>query len=197
MKTVRLIAVSVVFAAIFAVSALAQTPTTGNKVGLISSYDFADPTNGIKKYVTAMTTLQTEFKPVETELQTLATKIQVLQKELEALQKQLQEGKVPVNQVTVNTKSEEYEKMVREFKFKEEDAKARYQRREAAVLTPIRQDIGNAIQEFTKKNGYVVIIDISKDNTGMFLGLDEAADVTKAFITFYNARPATTAAVTK
>jgi Skp family chaperone for outer membrane proteins len=196
MRTFRLIAVSVAFAAIFAVSALAQT-TTGGKIGLINTQAFDDDKAGITKYVTGLNSLETEFKPVFTELQTLGTKIQALQKEIEALQKQVQEGKVPVNQATVNAKLEEYDKLGREYKFKEEDAKARYQRRELAVMGPIRQDIGNAIQEFTKKNGYVLIIDISKDNTGIILGLDETADVTKQFITFYNSRPATTATVTK
>lgn len=197
MRTFRFIAVSVFLMAVFAVSALAQTPTTGGKIGLIDTSQFYDPTNGIKKLVTAVTTLQTEFKPVTTELQTLETRIQTLQKEIEALQKQVQEGKVPVNQATVNAKLEEYDKLTREFKFKKEGAEAQAQRREAAILNPVRQDIGNAIQEFTKKNGYVVILDISKDQIGIILGLDETADVTKAFITFYNARPATTATVTK
>ena len=195
MRTFRLIAVSVVFAAIFAVSALAQT--AAGKIGLINTQAFDDDKAGITKYVAAMNSLETEFKPLSTELQTLGTKIQALQKEIEALQKQVQEGKVPVNQASVTAKLEEYDKLTREYKFKEEDAKARYQRREAAVMGPIRQDIGNAIQEYTKKNGYVLVIDVSKDSTGLILGLDETADITKQFITFYNARPATTAVVPK
>jgi len=195
MKTFRLIAVSVVFAAIFAVSALAQTAAV--KIGLINTQAFDDDKAGITKYVAAMNSLETEFKPLSTELQTLGTKIQALQKEIQVLQEQAQKGTVPVNQATVSAKLEEYDKLTREYKFKEEDAKARYQRREAAVMGPIRLDIGNAIQEFTKKNGYVLIFDPSKDQTGMLLGLDETADVTKQFITFYNARPATTAVVPK
>lgn len=195
MKTFRLIAVSVVFAAIFAVSALAQT--TAGKIGLINTQAFDDDKAGITKYVAALNSLETEFKPTFTELQTLGTKIQALQKEIQTLQEQAQKGTVPVNQATVNAKLEEYDKLTREYKFKEEDAKARYQRREAAVMGPIRLDIGNAIQEYTKKNGYLLIFDPSKDQTGFLLGLDETADITKQFITFYNARPATTATVTK
>jgi Skp family chaperone for outer membrane proteins len=195
MKTFRLIAVSAVFAAIFAVSALAQT--AAGKIGLINTQAFDDDKAGITKYVAAMNSLETEFKPLSTELQTLGTKIQALQKEIQTLQEQAQKGTVPVNQATVTAKLEEYDKLTREYKFKEEDAKARYQRREAAVMGPIRQDIGNAIQEYTKKNGYVLVIDVSKDSTGLILGLDETADITKQFITFYNARPATTAVVPK
>lgn len=198
MRIFRFIAVSVFLTAILAVSGLAQTtPTTGGKIGLINTYAFGDEKEGIKKYTAALTTLETEFKPVQTELTNLANKIQALEKEINTLREQSQKGTVPVKPETVNAKLEEYDKLTREYKFKEEDAKARYQRREAAVLGPVRQDIIAAVQEFTKKNGYVLIIDVSKDQTGFILGLDEAADVTKAFITYYNSRPATTATVTK
>lgn len=198
MKTVRLIAVSVFFAAILAVSALAQTPASG-KIGLINTQAFDDDKAGITKYVTALNSLETEFKPMFTELQTLATKIQALEKELTGYRELLSKNqKIPISDADLNKKAEEYDKAVREYKFKEEGAKAQYQRREQIVMGPIRQDIGTAIQEYTKKNGYTIMLDVAKlDNAGLILGLDETADVTKAFITFYNARPATTATVTK
>ena len=196
MRTFRLIAVSVFIAAVFAVSALAQT--TG-KIGLINTQAFDDDKAGITKYVTALNSLETEFKPTFTELQTLATKIQALEKEIAGYREIIQKGgKIPISDADLNKKIEDYDKSLREYKFKEEGAKASYQRREQVVMGPIRQDIGNAIQEFTKKNGYTIMLDVAKlDNAGLILGLDETADVTKAFITFYNARPATTATVTK
>ena len=195
MKTFRLIAVSAIFAAIFAVSAFAQT---ASKIGLINTEAFGDEKAGITKYVAAMNSLDAEFKPVSTELQTMGTNIQALQKELQGYQDLLTKNqKIPISDADVQKKVEALDKMQREAKFKEDDAKVRYERRRQAVLGPISQDIGNAIQEYTKKNGYVLIIDISKDNTGMFIGLDESTDVTKQFIAFYNARPATTATVTK
>jgi Skp family chaperone for outer membrane proteins len=198
MRIFRLIAASAVFAAVFAVAAFAQTAP--GKIGLINTQQFDDDKAGITKYVTAMNSLETEFKPVGAELQTLATKIQTLEKELKDLQAKAQDpnNKIPINTASVNAKAEEYDKLVREYKFKQEDAKARYERREAVIMGPIRQDIGNAIQEYTKKNGYVIMLDVAKlDSAGLILGLDETADVTKAFITFYNARPATTAVVPK
>ncbi|MEP6902148.1 MAG: OmpH family outer membrane protein [Actinomycetota bacterium] len=198
MRTFRLIAVSAVFAAIFAVSAFAQT--AAGKIGLINTQAFDDDKVGITKYVAGLNSIEAEFKPTFAELQTLGTKIQALEKELKDLQAKAQDPKntVPINQATVTAKAEEYDKLTREFKFKQEDAKARYERRELAVMGPIRQDIGNAIQEFTKKNGYMLMLDIAKlDGAGVLLGLDETADVTKQFIVFYNARPATTATVTK
>jgi Skp family chaperone for outer membrane proteins len=196
MRTFRLIAISAVFAAVFAVSAFAQT--AAGKIGLINTQAFDDEKVGITKYVAALNSLDTEFKPVYAELQAMATKLQALQKELADLQAKAQDpnNKIPIDPKMVATKAEEYEKLGREFKFKQEDAKARYERREVAVMGPIRQDIGNAIQEYTKKNGFVIMLDVAKlDNSGLLLGLDETADQTKQFITFYNARPATTAVV--
>jgi outer membrane protein len=200
MRTFRLIAVNVVFAAIFAISAFAQTqPTQAGKIGLINTMAFDDDKAGITKYVAAFNTLDKEFEPVRVELQTMGTKYQALQKEIQGWQDIIQKGgKVPIPEAEVQKKVEEFEKLGRDIKFKQEDAKVRYERRELAVMGPIRQDIGKAIQEFGKKNGYVLILDVAKlDNAGLVLHLDENADITKQFITFYNARPATTATVTK
>ncbi|MBX7170811.1 MAG: hypothetical protein K1X72_07625, partial [Pyrinomonadaceae bacterium] len=56
------------------------------------------------------------------------------------------------------------------------------------------QDIYKAVQEFSKQKGYMMILDIGKmADADIVMALDEKADVTKDFITFYNARPATTA----
>jgi Skp family chaperone for outer membrane proteins len=198
MRTIRLFAVSAFLAAIFAVSAFAQT-TAGAKIGLINTQAFDDAKAGITKYVTALNSLETEFKPVFTELQTLGTKIQALEKEIQGYREIISKGgKIPIGDAELNKKVEDYDKSLREYKYKEEAAKAQYQRREQVVMGPIRQDIGNAIQEYTKKNGYVIMLDVAKlDGAGLILGMDETADITKAFITFYNARPATTATVTK
>ncbi len=195
MRTFRLVAVSTFFALICAASAFAQT-TTG-KIGLINTQAFDDEKVGITKYVAAMNSLETEFKPVGAELTTMQTKIQALQKEIAGYQEIISKGgKIPIAAADLQKKLEEYDKMGRELKFKQEDAKVRYENRERIVMGPIRQDIGIAIQEFTKKNGYLMTLDASKlDELGFLLGVDETADVTKQFITFYNARPATTTPV--
>jgi outer membrane protein len=193
MKTLRLIAVSFVFAAVLAVSAFAQTTAPTGKFGLIDTR-FFDSKEGITKYVNAMTALDAEFKADFTNLQTMGTKIKTLQTEITNLQKQIQDGKVPVDEKSANAKVEEYERLGREYKFKEDDLKVRYQRREQVVMTPIRQDIGKALDEFAKKNGYSLILDGAKlDGAGLILAFDVNSDVTKEFITFYNARPATAA----
>lgn len=194
MKTLRLIAVSSVFAVIFAISAFAQTTAPTGKVGLIDTRYF-DSKEGITKYVNAMTALDNEFKPDFTALQTMGTKIKTLQGEIQALQKQIQDGKVPVDEKSASAKVEEYDRLTREYKFKEDDAKARYQRREQVVMSPIRQDIGKAIDDFAKQKGFTLVLDISKiADSGLILAWDKnKVDLTQDFIKFYNARPATAA----
>lgn len=205
MKTFRSIAAIFVFAAIFAVSAFAQTtqPTAATgKLGVVNTQAFDADKGGITKYVSAMNALQTELTPDINALQAMATKLQTLQTEIEGYKKQLEAPTtgVPVDktkiQATAQAKYDEYDKLGREFKFKQEDYKAKAERREAAVMGPVRLDIGNALQDFAKKNGYMMILDASKlDGAGLLLAFDEKYDITKDFITFYNARPATTAAV--
>ena len=48
------------------------------------------------------------------------------------------------------------------------------------------------MQEFAKQRGYTLILDGAKlSEVGVLLAWDEKVDLTKDFITFYNARPAT------
>lgn len=197
MKTFRSIAAGFVFAAIFAVSAFAQAQPTATKIGIINTTAFDDKA-GITKYVAAANALETEFKPIDAELQAMATKIQNLQKEIQTLQAQAQATPaVPIKVETINAKIEEGERLAREFKFKQEDAKARYERRDAAILGPVRQDIGKRMQEFAKKNGYSFIFDASNlDKAGIILAFDEKFNITAEFIQYYNALPAGTAATT-
>jgi hypothetical protein len=54
-----------------------------------------------------------------------------------------------------------------------------------------------ALQEYAKKNGYAAVVDVSAltatEAPSPFVFLDPTADITKAFIAYYNTRPATTA----
>ena len=95
-------------------------------------------------------------------------------------------------QSSYNAKVEEYDKLGRDYKFKQEDVRVRYQRRRQEVLGPILLDIGKAMQEFAKQKGFSMILDASKlGESGVLLALDDKVDLTRDFITFYNARPAT------
>lgn len=199
MKTIRSIAVGFIFAALFAVSAFAQTaPTTGaGKIVVINTAAFDDKA-GITKYVNGMNALETEFKPVQTKLDGMVANYQKLGKEIETLRGELQKPNSPIKPETVQAKIDEYQKMEINIKREQEDAKVNFARRQQAVMGPILQDIGKAMSDFAKQKGYSMILDSAKlYEAGIILVEgDDKADVTKEFITFYNARPATTATTT-
>ncbi len=191
MKKFSLIAASLIFAAIFAVSASAQT---GDKIGLVAWDMFGDPTKGIKKYSAALTTLDNEFKPLNTELQGMLTKYQTLQKEITTMQDTLAKNPTtaPFKPEAVQAKIDELGQLERDIKKKQEDGKAKYQSRYATVMGPISNDIIKAMNEFAEQKGYAVILDGAKlEESGLLVGFAKKANITDEFIIFYNARPAT------
>ncbi len=189
MKRFSLVAVFAILAAISSVSVSAQTAAM--KVVVINTAAF-DGKEGIVKYTNAMTALENEFKPLDAELQTMVTKYQTLGKELKTLQDQITAGTVPVNQATAQAKADEYQTLELNIKRKQEDGKVRYEKRQPVVMGPVLLDIGKAMQDFAAAKGYDLILDASKlDQAQILLAFIPAkVDVTKEFITYYNARPA-------
>jgi Skp family chaperone for outer membrane proteins len=198
MKTFRLIAANFLFVAVFAMSAFAQAADAG-KIGLVNTSAFDDPKGGITKLVTASGSLEAEFKTPAAELETMYNRIQALQKEVQTLASQVNDPKFPGDkaklQATIQTKTDEGEKLAREFKFKQDDLKARLDTRRQAVVGPVYGDVMKALQEFAVKNGYAVILDGGRlEEAQILMAFNNKYDVTKEFIAFYNARPAGTAA---
>ncbi len=195
MKAIRLVVGGVIFAAIFAVSAFGQTQ--GSKIGVINTLFFQQDKGGITKYVSLLNSLDNEFKPDNQKLQTLANQMNALKSEIETLQKNASSS-VPVKPETVNAKIEEYNKAAREFKYQQEETKARFESRQQVVMAPVLQDIGKAMEEYRAKNGFFLILDAAKlDDAGLVLAFDRTLDVTDDFIKYYNARPAGTASNVK
>jgi Skp family chaperone for outer membrane proteins len=200
MKTVRFIAALMFFAAIAAVPSLAQTggaaPTQATtRVGIIDTSVFADEKRGIQKFISAYKQLETEFTPRRTEITGIENRLKTIQNDYNNLVKQ-QGGTSPVGADAVQKKMDEGQTLQIEYNRKVEDYKQAVQKREAALVGPIYQDIGKAIQDFAKSKGFTAIIDISKDQNAMIVWADMASiDATTVdFIKFYNARPAGTAA---
>ncbi|MEJ7622425.1 MAG: OmpH family outer membrane protein [Pyrinomonadaceae bacterium] len=192
MKRVSRFTLSIVFAAVFSVTAFGQAAAQpSGKIGWIDTQSFASEKGGVTRYVAASKALDGEFKPRVSELEGLQTKIASLAKEIQAMQGN---AAVPVNQQTLLAKQDEGQRLQREGEFKKKEFEAAYQARMGQVLGPITADIGKAIQDFAKQKGYSVVLDIAAlANASAILVLDPSADLTKEFIIFYNARPATTA----
>ncbi len=196
MKKINLIAVSLIFAAMLAVSASAQT---GDKIGLVDWGQFADPTKGIKKYSTALKTLDDEFKPINLELQGMGTKYQTLAKEVQNMQEVYQKNPTgsPFSVAAIQAKADELGQMERDIKKKQEDGKAKYQSRSATLLGPISNDIMKAMSDFASQKGYAMILDGAKlAESGILLAFIPKTNITDEFITFFNARTTTATTTT-
>lgn len=204
MKRITLAAASLIFAAIFAGSAMAQgantaAPAGPGKIGIIVVEAFGDEKAGITKYRAALTALQKEFEPINAKLRTDVTRYQTLGQEIEKLRQGPAPG-VPApqpNPATIQAKVDELQNLEKKIKRDEEDAKAQYEKRSAVVVGPIYNDIMKALNEYAKAKGYAVILDgVKLDQAQILLGFDEKYNVTQDFITYYNARPATAATAT-
>lgn len=201
MRKFNIAALGLLFAAVFAVvSASGQTPATGTgKIGLVNTAAFLEdkPGAGITKFKNAVASVEAEFKTVNDELQQLGAKYNGLAAEINKIRQT--PANVPVNQDALQAKVNEYQDLEVTIKRKQEDAKAKYERRYGQVVGPIYNDIIKAMNEYARAKGYAVILDGARlEDAQILLGFDDKFDVTKDFIAFYNARPAsaTTTATT-
>jgi Skp family chaperone for outer membrane proteins len=190
MRKFNIAALGLLFAAFFAVSAFAQAPAAPGKIGLVDTGAFFDdkPGAGIPKLKNAVNSVNAEFKSVNDELTTLSTQYQQKVDEFN----KLKSAAVPAKPEDLDAKATVIQDLETTIKRKQEDAKAKYDRRMGQVVDPINADIVKAMTEYAKAKGFAVILDGAKlEQAGVLLGFDDKYDITKDFITFYNARPAT------
>lgn len=77
-------------------------------------------------------------------------------------------------------KERDYQKMVREFQIKSEDAKFELQQMEKKIMAPILKELHEIIAEVGKKNGYTLIFENTKKGLESRSGLlyaDDALDI--------------------
>jgi Skp family chaperone for outer membrane proteins len=185
MKNLLTIAFSIIF---LAVSAIAQTQTVSLKIVFMNTNAFYDEKQGITKLVNANKQLNNEFAARIKDLDDGSRRLDGIAKEMETMQKL---PPAQFNRAAYTTKQDEGERLQRELQYKKTELETAISKRRVALVGPISREIGDAVTEFSKKNSYGVVFDVAKlDNSGALLFLADAADVTKDFIAFYNARPA-------
>ena len=157
-----------------------------SKMAMIYSDAFLDPKTGIARFNSLMGTLNREFQPRTAELQGLQTKIQTLSKEIDDTQSVADPN-------AIRQKRDQLVQLQTDFKRKGEDAEAAYAKRRQEIFLPLQQDIGKALEAFAKARGITVIVDGSQ--VPVVYAADNI-DITRAFITEFNAKNPATAAVT-
>jgi Skp family chaperone for outer membrane proteins len=198
MKRISLLAVSFIVAAVFASSAFAQTgaqPGAG-KIGWLDTGSFGDEKEGVTKYLNALKGLEAVMKPLSTELNTIGVKLNTIN---EDIKKMTANPAIPIDQKALAAKQEEGQRLQREGEFKKKEYDAQLEKRSGEILGPVTNDILKAVQDYAKQKGFAVVLDIAalaNQNLNAILALDPSANITKDFITYYNARQAPTAAAT-
>ncbi len=169
---------ALVVALIFTTSLTAQVPaqTGPAKVGVVNSDMFSSATGGITRLVNALRTLETEFKPRRDEITQMISRINSLQQ-------------VPANTppAQLATRRDQAETLQVEIQRKQEDARAAYAKRLAALTDPIRMSVFNALEAYAKQRGIDVLLDLSKFPDGVLLA-NKNADLTPAFIRDFNSK---------
>ncbi|MBK9153044.1 MAG: OmpH family outer membrane protein [Chloracidobacterium sp.] len=183
MSIFRSSAIVLVSMIVLSLPALAQTAPP--KSVLINTSAFFDEKAGITRLTAAEKQINTEFAATLKKLQDDSARLSAILSELQNT------AVTAANQTTLQTKKEEGERLQRTIEYNKANLEADVNKRRETLLGPIRQDIGNAITEFGKKNGYSVIFDTSKlAEAGALLFVAESTDATKDFIAFYNSRTA-------
>ena len=199
MKINHLIAAFAMLAAITVFPAYAQqrpaaaaaAPTGGaaggqvpesSKVAVIFTDAFLDQKSGIARINTLASNLEREFQPRRTELQGMETRIRTLTEDISKTQG-------VADPKATQQKVEQLDQLKKDFQRKAEDAQAAYQKRQQEVLGPLQEDIGRALEAYSKQRGISVLIDASR--VPLIYAADNL-DITRAFIQEYNSKnPAT------
>ena len=170
----------------------AQTPQAPGtvpvgKVAVIFSEAFQDPKIGIAKFSVLQNQLIAEFKKPQDDLTAAAQRVQSLQDEIA----KLQNSAAPVDPKTIQAKVDQLDQLRKDSQRKLEDTQAAYQKRRGDLLTPLQEEVGKALDAFAKAHGITLIIDGSQVPGVLFA--TDSMDVTKVFISEYNAKNPVTA----
>ena len=170
----------------------AQTPQTSGsvpvgKVAVIFSEAFQDPKLGIAKFNVLQNQLVAEFKKPQDDLTAAAQRVQSLQDEIT----KLQSSAAPIDPKTIQAKVDQLDQLKKDSQRKLEDTQASYQKRRTDLMTPLQEEVGRALDAFAKAHGITLIIDGSQVAGVLFAA--ESMDVTKVFISEYNAKNPVTA----
>jgi len=167
--------------------AAANVPVS--RVAIIFSEAFQDAKNGIARFTVTLTKLNGEFQKIQDELTQTAQRLKTLQDEITNLQRG---GTATPAQI--QAKIDALDQQKKDYTRKGEDAQTNYQSRRTVLFTPLQEDVAKALDVFAKARSITLVIDGSQVEGIVYAA--EASDITRAFITDYNAKNPATASVT-
>lgn len=157
-----------------------NVPST--KIGLVDTGMFADEKDGIRRYLSAVKTVEGEFKPKQQELQQLQNRLKAISEEISKLS-----GAGVVDPKNIQAKREEGERLQRDLKYRKEQFDADVEKRYKELVGPVTTEIGRALDQYANQNGLTLILDISKLLPAV-LTINPATDITRSFIADFNSK---------
>ncbi len=151
-------------------------PAAAVKLGIINIQRAIIESNEGKK---AAQKLQEQISPKRNDLQGR-------QAEIEKLQKQLREQEKTLSDEARGNLVRQVETKTKEFTRINEDYSNEAQQAEAQVINEIGQRVMKVLDEFARKNGYHVVLDVSSQQTPV-LWAASSVDVTDEIIKLFNA----------
>lgn len=150
------------------------------KIVFVDKSLFADEKEGILILLKILGQLDAEFQPAIKELEAIAERINRIGKEIQSVHN------CPDPRL-ISEKQSEIERLIRELKYKHEQAKASYQKRYDEAVKPIEEDIEKELKAFVKEKGYDDFINLSGESVKVECSPCQP-DITKEFIAYYNAK---------
>ena len=162
-------------------------PLPETKIALVDTDEFLNEKTGIVRLVNAAKKVEGEFQPRKVELQNLTSQIEKLTADLQKAQP-VQDPKVSAQQ------QDKIDQLKKDLQRKGEDAQTAYQARLRDVLGPVYDEIGKALDVYAKAHGITLILDVTKIQG--IVSADGSLDITKSFISEFNAKNPATASLT-
>ncbi len=147
--------------------------TAPAKVGVINSDTFSRSTGGITRLVSALRTVDIEFKARRDEITQLVDRFNALQTD--------------AVRTPTPAKRDQLTTLQTDIQRKQEDARVAYTKRLSAMTNPVRLTIFNALEAYAKQRGIDVLLDMSKFPEGILL-VNPNADLTAGFIRDFNSK---------
>jgi len=174
-----------------AAAAAANVNIPVSKMAVIYSDIFLDPKGGILKYSALITKLNSEFQKQKDEINQMQQRGQALEAEIGKLQSA--PAGTPIDQKSLQLKSDQLEQLKKDGQRKAEDAQANYNRRRGELFQPLQEEVARALEVYAKARGITLILDAAQ--VPMVYAAD-STDITKAFIVEFNSKNPVTASTT-
>jgi outer membrane protein len=181
----RLLALIVLLASGFALSAAAQTlpapaaaaPAGPAKIAVIAFQMAVVQTNEGQR---AFADLQKKYAPKEAELKAASDEIETLTKQLQAQADTLNDTQKAAKAKTLDDKKK---KAQREL----EDAKTELAQEEGDIYNSLSSKVGDVMISYVEQQGYTLLLDYAQQQSPVLFA-QPATDVTKAVIDAYNVK---------